>query len=216
MTNESLSLDATMEQSSSQLQIVACDMDLPFVRSTPLWKTIESMEVFQKIPQRPHFRPLWEDVKDYAREGLAIGKMVTFTNVVAKTCGLRFDDPISMIEDCLEILVELEPYGFEVEVVRERLTGLLSLKDKQTVLEEESKGAVEKVEENKIRGKKIEEEIDEFDRQLRELEDKRKQIMLKKEKKNSEIGVMKATVEKIEEEMKKIGAEFDRLAAAPF
>lgn len=30
----------------------------PFMKSSPIWKTIESMEIFEVIPQNPHFLPL--------------------------------------------------------------------------------------------------------------------------------------------------------------
>lgn len=52
----------------------------PFEKCSVAWKDIESMEVFREIPQKPHFLPLL-DVKETVREGMAIGYMVTFSNV---------------------------------------------------------------------------------------------------------------------------------------
>ncbi|KAJ9553712.1 hypothetical protein OSB04_017757 [Centaurea solstitialis] len=140
------SLEQSSKASERGLENVTCENaeNLPFVRSTPLWETLESMEAFIKLPQKPHFRPLLEGVKESAREGLAIGSMVTFSSVVEKTCGLRFDDERSRIEDCLETLVELERHGFEVEVIRDRLTRLLLIKDKEEELEDRWKGVEEK------------------------------------------------------------------------
>nr|XP_043618682.1 DUF724 domain-containing protein 2-like isoform X2 [Erigeron canadensis] len=204
--------------SERQLEIVTFDMDAdnwPFVRTTPLWQTIESLEAFRRFPQKPHFRSLLEGVKPGAREGLAIGTMVTFSTVVDKTRGLRFEDPKSTIEDCLETLVELESYGFDVEVIRERLTGLLLVKDKQEELDERSKGVEVKIEEM-VQGNSAVEEIEEIDRQIRELEERRGQLLLEKENRNSEINDMQAAWEGIEEDMRKIGAEFDELASAPW
>ncbi|KAI3741733.1 hypothetical protein L1987_59407 [Smallanthus sonchifolius] len=159
--------EGTVEQSSKanegQVEAVHCDMDfgnLPFVRITSLWKAIVSMEAFRMLPQKPHFRPLLEGVRVGVQEGLAIGTMVTFSTVVDKTCSLRFDDPRSTIDDYLETLVELENNGFDVEVIRERLTGLLLIKDKQEELEEQSKGIVEKIKEHDIQGKKIEDVVE--------------------------------------------------------
>lgn len=212
-----------MEQSSKaserHMEIVAYSdaENLPFVRSTPLWQTLESMEAFQKIPQRPHFRPLLEGVKESAREGVAIGTMVMFSTVVDKTRGLKFEDPRSVIEDCLETLVELEDNGFDVNVIRERLTGLLVQKNRYDELEEQSVRAAQEIKEHhNVQGKSVGEEIEEIDKQLRELEERRRQVLLKKEKRNSEIGVMKTTMEKIEQEMRDVAEEFDRLAATPF
>ncbi|XP_071718718.1 DUF724 domain-containing protein 7-like isoform X2 [Rutidosis leptorrhynchoides] len=211
-----------MEQSSKarekRMEIVAFSdgETLPFVRSTPLWKTLESMEAFQKIPQKPHFRPLLEGVKKSAREGVTFGMMVTFSTMVDKTRGLKFDDPRSEIEDCLETLVELEDNGFDVNVIRERLLGLLEQKDKNDELEERSKRVGEKIEEHrKIQGENVDEEMEELHRQLRELEERRRRVLLKKDKRNSEICVMKTKAEKIEREMREVCVEFDRLAATP-
>ncbi|PWA40740.1 Agenet-like domain-containing protein [Artemisia annua] len=198
---------------------IASDMDsenLPFVKSTPLWHTIESMEAFVKIPQKPHFRPLLEGVKENAREGLAIGTMVTFSTVVDKTYCLRFDNPRKAIEDCLETLVELDRNGFDVKVIRDRLTRLLLFRDKQVALEDQSKGFVEKLEEHKIQETTIDEEVDEIDRQIRQLEENSKRVLLKKEKLTSEIDAMKAAEEAIEKEIREVAAKFDGLAAACF
>ncbi|XP_024966668.1 DUF724 domain-containing protein 7-like isoform X4 [Cynara cardunculus var. scolymus] len=207
-------LEQSSKASERRLEIVTCEnaIILPFVRSTPLWQTIESMEAFRMIPQKPHFRPLLEGVKESAREGLAIGSMVTFSSVVEKTCGLRFDDGRSGIEDCLETLVELESHGFEVEVIRDRLTGLLLIKDKEEELEERWKGVGEKIEELKLEEKRMDEEIGEIDREIKELEERRRHLLLKKERRDSEVGVMKAAME---QEMRQVGVEFDGLAAAP-
>ncbi|KAJ6729340.1 AGENET DOMAIN-CONTAINING PROTEIN-RELATED [Salix viminalis] len=51
------------------------NQSVPFVKRSPVWNTIESMEVFQIIPQKPHFHPLTECKGEY-REGSAIGIMV--------------------------------------------------------------------------------------------------------------------------------------------
>ncbi|KAI7748437.1 hypothetical protein M8C21_007595 [Ambrosia artemisiifolia] len=212
--------EGTMEQSSNASEkfaiCVVGSEDLPFVRNVSLWKTIESMDAFRMLPQKPHFRPLLEGVKESAREGLAVGTMVTFSTVVDKTCGMRFDDPRSTIEDCLETLVELENNGFDVEVIRERLTRLLLIKDKQEELAERSKGVAEKIEEHTVQRKReCDDEMKAIDRRIKELKEKRKQVVLKKEKLKSEIGVMEAMSEEIEQEMREVGAEFDVLAATP-
>ncbi|GJR44091.1 agenet domain-containing protein [Tanacetum coccineum] len=204
--------------SERRLEAVTCDIyaeNLPFVKRTPLWHTIEAMEAFQKIPQNPHFRSLLEGVKESAREGLAIGTMVTFSTVVDWTSCLRFDDPRTAIEDSLETLVDLESNGFNVEVIRDRLTRLLLLKDKKEELEDRSKGVVEKLEEQKIQEKTINDEVDVIDTQIRQLEETRRKVLLKKEEWNLEVDAMKATEEAMEQKIMEVAAEFDGLAAAP-
>ncbi|KAI3718884.1 hypothetical protein L6452_19769 [Arctium lappa] len=46
----------------------------PFIKRSPIWVTIESMELYQNLPQKPHFSLLKNINKDY-REGLAIAHM---------------------------------------------------------------------------------------------------------------------------------------------
>ncbi|XP_071699571.1 DUF724 domain-containing protein 7-like [Rutidosis leptorrhynchoides] len=212
--------EQSSKSSEKRMEIVACfngEEPLPFAKSTLLWKTLESMEAFQKIPQQPHFRPLLKNVKESNQEGAAIGMMVMFSTVVDKTRGLKFDDPRGEIEDCLETLLELEDNGFNVNVIRERLKGLVGQKDTHDELAEESKRVVEKIEEHcKVLDESSDEEMEEIERQIRELEERKRQVLLKKEKRNLEIGVMKTTAEKIEREMREVNAEFDRLAATPF
>ncbi|KAI3679561.1 hypothetical protein L2E82_51224 [Cichorium intybus] len=191
--------------------------NLPFTITTPtLWKTIESMEAFRNIPQRPHFHPL-EGVKESGREGLAIGSMVTFSTVVDKTCALRFEDARSAIEDCLETLAELETHGFEVELIRDRLTRLLLIKDKQQELEERSKEITQKLEEARMQGNGMDIEIGEIDREITELEDRQRQLLSDKEKHESEMmGVSMAAVDGIHQQLREVGLEFHGLATAPF
>ncbi|KAM0071844.1 putative Agenet-like domain-containing protein [Helianthus debilis subsp. tardiflorus] len=213
---DSLVTEGTVEQSSKAIEGWLTSGNFPFIKSTTLWKTLESMDAFRMLPQKPHFRPLLEGVREGAQEGLAIGTMVTFSTMFDKTRSLRLDDPQSAIRDCLETLVELENNGFDVKALRERLTGLLLIKDKQEGLKEKSKGFVEKLEEDKTDGKRIEEEMEEINRQMRELEERRKQAMLKKEKRLSELRVMETVIDGMKQEIREVEAEFDELAAAPF
>ncbi|XP_076945162.1 DUF724 domain-containing protein 6-like [Bidens hawaiensis] len=208
-----LSVEGTVEESTSRTRVPPLDLgNLPFIRSMALWKTLESMEAFRKLPQKPHFRPLLDGVKEGAREGLAIAAMVNFATTVDQACSLKIDDPRSVIEDCLETLVELEDNGFAVEVLRQRLTSFLSIKEKHEKLVEQSEGIAEELEERKIQDKIIEVEIEEMNRQIKELDELKTSALVKKEKIISELDAM----EGIKQVMKEIGAEFDNLTKAPY
>ncbi|CAI9278816.1 unnamed protein product [Lactuca saligna] len=193
--------------------------NLPFKISSPtLWKTIESMDVLRKIPQKPHFRAL-EGVKESEREGVAIGSMVTFSRVVDKTCALRFEDPRSAIEECLETVAELELHGFQVELVRERLTQLLLIKEKQEeedLQQQRLKGITQKMEEAQMEGNRLDSEIDEIDRGIRDLEKRRRRLLSNKEKHDSQMGLIKAVGDRLHKHLTEVGLDFHCLAAAPF
>ncbi|CAL5433517.1 unnamed protein product [Camellia sinensis] len=188
------------------------NQNLPFVKTFPLWETIESMDVFQSMPQNPHFRPL-ESCKESAREGLAIGCMVTFSSVVKKTTELQFDGPRSSIEDCLETLLDLEGHGFDVKMLRDRLTGLLLIKDKQEFLQDQSKELESRIMAHSHEKSKIDEEIDEINKQIKELKEKRALAMSTMKIKDSEIVSLQSTMNDINEGIETIRLDFEELAA---
>ncbi|KAI3679080.1 hypothetical protein L6452_38388 [Arctium lappa] len=189
------------------------DGKLSFVKSSPLWETLETMEVFRMIPQNPHFRPL-NSLKESAREGQAISQMVNFSKVVENTSQLRFDSPRNAIEECLEVLVELESHGFDVKLIRDRLTGLLLIKDRQEAFEARWKEVGDKIEQENIEGRRNDEEIELLDKKIRELLERRSQVLSKKEKNGSELGGLEAEVDGIKEGLDEIRRKFDGLAAA--
>uniref|UniRef100_A0A5B7A9N5 Uncharacterized protein n=1 Tax=Davidia involucrata TaxID=16924 RepID=A0A5B7A9N5_DAVIN len=191
------------------------DRSLPFVKTFPLWEMIESMEVFRMMPQKPHFRPL-DSCKESSREGLAIGCMVTFSSVVKKISELHFDDPRSVFDDSYETLVNLENHGFDVKMVWDRLTGLLSIKDKQEQLQYQSKELRSQMVEHIHEKTKIDEEIDEIDKKIRELQEKRSSSMSMKKIKDSEIASLQSRVDAINEDIKSIQLDFEGLTAAPW
>ncbi|CAK9145243.1 unnamed protein product [Ilex paraguariensis] len=188
---------------------------LPFVKNTLLWQTIESMEVFERMPQKPHFHPL-VDCKESSREGLAIGSMVTFCSVVERTASLRFDGPRSSIEECLETLVELESHGFDVQVVRDRLTGLLLIKDKHVHLQDQIKDVESEMVDHNVEKTKIVEEIGEIEKQIEELQEKRARAISMKEVKDSEIATLQSRSDELNEGIRKAQGEFEGSASAPW
>ncbi|PQQ00957.1 DUF724 domain-containing protein 7 [Prunus yedoensis var. nudiflora] len=77
----------------------------PFVRTSPFWESIESMEIFKRFPQKPHFHPLVK-CKAVCREGSALGNMITFASLVEKTSKLQVGDPRDLFDSNLEALVD--------------------------------------------------------------------------------------------------------------
>ncbi|KAK2968316.1 hypothetical protein RJ640_021705 [Escallonia rubra] len=191
------------------------DEGLPFTKNTPLWRTVESMEVFRMMPQKPHFRPL-DCCKASSREGLAIGTMVTFSSLVEKASHLQFEDPRGVIEESLEALLELESYGFDVKAVRDRLTELLLIKDKHEQLQDQSKRLRHHITERELEKSKIDLEIRDIDMQIEELQKKHALAVSKKAAKDSEIASVALTVEGVNEVIRSARLEFEGLAASPW
>ncbi|PON42055.1 Agenet domain containing protein [Trema orientale] len=188
---------------------------LPFVKSSPLWKAVESMEVFGRMPQHPHFRPLYK-CKEECREGLAIGNMVTFAGLVDKISKLQFDDRGSIFYSTLESLLDLEKHGFNVAVLRSRVDELLSIKDRQDRFRDESKDAEKKITAHAGEKSKLAEEIDDISKKISELQEKHALIKSQMDIKDQEIAQLQQQVDTINQSINSARLDFEKLAAAPF
>lgn len=187
---------------------------LPFVKNTLLWSTVEAMDIFRRIPQKPHFNPL-EHCKESSREGLAIGYMVTFVSIVERTSRLHYDDPRSTFEEILETLSDLETHGFDVLVVRDRLTELLLMKDKQEKVDSQVGDIDTQLITHNVDKERIDGEIEEINKQIAELQDKLSLATSRKEAKEREIDGLRSRLLDIQADRKKTHTEFDSLASKP-
>ncbi|XP_058000630.1 DUF724 domain-containing protein 3 isoform X2 [Hevea brasiliensis] len=205
---------------SSAINVIV-DSDLvkiqttPFVKSSPIWKNVESLEAFQSLPQNPHFSPLI-DCKEASREGSAIGHMLTFATVVDKTSKLHVDDPRMLFYSYLETLADLEMLGFDVKAVVDRLNKLLSIKDRQEQLQDQSKNVDIQIAECDHEKAKVKEDIDAIDKKLREIEEQRAMKVAMKVMKDSEIIALQEDANAISEDIVKSRQDFESLAAAPW
>lgn len=109
---------------------------LPFEKHSSLWDTLENMEVFHTMPQNPHFAPLGQHGEAF-REGMAIGLMLTFSNVVAGIEKLDATDSVEKLALIYKTLIELEAHGFEVQCLRARLMELLKVKRNKEKLDDD-------------------------------------------------------------------------------
>lgn len=163
--------------------------NLPFVKNTILWKTIESMEVFQKMPQKPHFQPL-ENFKESSREGVAIGYMVTFSSLVERTSKLQINDPISTMFDIKESLVELEKHGFDVMAVEDSINKLLAMKNVEEKLVHDVSTLDDQITEHSHEITRIESDIEEINEHISVLQKKLSLAKSAKEKEDEEIAFL--------------------------
>lgn len=187
---------------------------LPFVKGSPVWKVIESMDVFKTMPQRPHFRPLYK-CKEECREGLAIGNMVTFSGLVDKIAKLRFDDRGNVFSSALESLLDLEKHGFNVTTLRGRVSELLSIKDRQERLCSESKDAESKMSQYAGEKTRLAEECEETAKKISELQEKHALIKSQMEAKEAEMAKLQQKVNVVEEGILSARGDFEKLVTAP-
>ncbi|XVF29315.1 hypothetical protein REPUB_Repub15cG0110300 [Reevesia pubescens] len=188
--------------------------DLPFVKSLPMWKTVESMEIFQVMPQNPHFHPLVK-MKEILREGLAIGHMLSFVSLVHRASNLTVADPRSIFTSILDALPDLEILGFDVKAVRVRTTDLLLMKDRHGHLQDHSKEVELQVMEHSGKLTKLNEEIDANSKMLRELEEKQALLLSRKKSEISQIRSLQESADVTTQDIQVVEYDFESLAGSP-
>ncbi|XVF72788.1 hypothetical protein PTKIN_Ptkin12aG0148100 [Pterospermum kingtungense] len=204
---ESLAIDARVRSPLDD------DRSLPFVKKSPIWRTIESMDVFQIVPQKPHFQPLAE-IREEFREGAAVGVMVTFASLFEKISMLHFADPRNTFDSILESLNDLEKHGFDVTLPRRRLNELLSIKE---VLEQhlgERITAEKEIIENTSEITKFDEEMQEIEKKITQLQERYAVMKSEKETKNLKIGSLKLHVDVLNELIQNASRDFGKTVTA--
>ncbi|KAF2559725.1 hypothetical protein F2Q68_00014275, partial [Brassica cretica] len=121
-------------------------MVLPFVRKSPCWQVLESVEILKSVPQHPHFSTLLK-CKEALREGEAIRAVINFAMLIK------------------EFFLMLEKYGFDITAPRAKIEKLLSIKESKTWALEELQVAERVMAEKDSKRRKLEDEIVELQRQ---------------------------------------------------
>lgn len=177
--------------------------NLPFMKNTVLWKTIESMDVFQRLPQKPHFLPLL-NFKESSREGLAIGYMVTFSSLVERASKLQLDDPVAVMEDIKETLTDLEKYGFTVGPIKESIDDLLAKKDEVGKLSDDVQTLRSKIKESSEVKTKKDKEVEEIKGYIQKLQKQLSEAESTKEKVAEEMAFLQVRLREKEDRMKNV------------
>ncbi|WCJ26740.1 protein of unknown function 724 1 [Euphorbia peplus] len=189
--------------------------EMPFVKSSSFWEYVDSLDVFKFLPQKPHFTPLFDCI-NATREGYAIGHMLNFANVVEKTSELKVEKSREVFDSYLEVLANLEMFGFDVKVVVERIYKLLSIKSQKEQLLNRSKGIDSKIAECNGEKAKVEEEINAINKMISELEERRAVKLSEKATKDSEINLLHNDASSISSNIVNLKLDFESQVAAPW
>ncbi|EOA20244.1 hypothetical protein CARUB_v10000545mg [Capsella rubella] len=176
-------------------------MVLPFEKKLPIWKTLESMEVFKTVPQSPHFSLLAE-TREESREMLAVGMMLTFSGLLEEVKLLPLSETISSFISVSKSLAELEKHGFNVKAAQLRIYKLLTIKSMQSKKKEELKGAKKATAEKESAKVENERKILELQRLNEEME--------------KEIAQSKSCEAKIVQQLDVVKLEFQATTSAPW
>ncbi|PIA47845.1 hypothetical protein AQUCO_01400438v1 [Aquilegia coerulea] len=191
------------------------DESLPFVKHPDLWESVESLEVFQRMPQKPHFRPL-KQYEEETREGYAIANMLNFANLVQKTLKAKLDEPRSVYESRLKILADLEEHGFTVQPIRAVLEGILNMKASYTELDDKTKKAEKEFVEEKGKLVEVEESIVEVEDYITQLNIKLQTLVKDKEMRSSTIAERQRKVAEFQEHIQGVKLDFEKMVASMF
>nr|TKW01166.1 hypothetical protein SEVIR_8G161500v2 [Setaria viridis] len=131
---------ATGSSIPSQLAVSQIsDLQIPFVKRLPaIWSIFEDLDMFKKVPQRPHFFPLQEYLPGL-REDRALGFMLSIATSAESTSKLSIEDRMEMFENNINELRHLEKYVFTVQHLLHYLNKLLQIKSDYTKNLEEKK-----------------------------------------------------------------------------
>ncbi|XP_078180087.1 uncharacterized protein LOC144574089 isoform X2 [Carex rostrata] len=108
--------------------ISGCSTTPSLQKTSPFWQPVESLELFTHTPQQPHFKKL-DGYCDVIRDGMALGLMIAYANLVDSLKNLSFDDDVAVIEEKFTCLETLEENGFNVDLIRTRLNRILQIKN---------------------------------------------------------------------------------------
>ncbi|XP_010523908.1 PREDICTED: DUF724 domain-containing protein 2-like isoform X1 [Tarenaya hassleriana] len=187
----------------------------PFVKRSPIWETVESMEAFKSVPQRPHFSPLLETREEY-REGSAIGMMVTFSGLIEKVNNLLLDDPRSTLEGVKECLIDVQKHGFDAISPLCRVNELLCIKDQQMQTLDRIKNVKREIEEQQKKSHKCKEDVEGITNKILELQGQQAAMMKLMESMVTETARLQSEAASLDQTIQNIEHEFQKTITAPW
>ncbi|XP_035840775.1 DUF724 domain-containing protein 8-like, partial [Helianthus annuus] len=124
---------------------------------------------------------------------------------------IKLNDPVDIINDNLEVLVDLEAHGFDVDLIRCRLNELLSLKSKagqhEDTLKELEKRSYEKL--------VIEKEMDQLKAEMEKLQEKMMHAEIMRKAKEEELVRLQSNLHPDFTQINDWELAFGKLAATP-
>ncbi|XP_070027404.1 DUF724 domain-containing protein 6-like isoform X1 [Nicotiana tabacum] len=189
---------------------------LPFQKSSTVWISLESMEIFAKFPQNPHFSPLAEH-EEVKREELALQKMLKYAFLGDKISKLTIADLKNsmVINDILTCLKDLEECGFDIMQIKRPLYDLLN-SERQIQFQNKFDEIKGRIRDYNLEREEAEQEISKTAMKVKDLE---KELMSAKkmiEMKDQVIFVLRSEESAIRDEIRQVQLDFERTAASPF
>ncbi|WVZ51245.1 hypothetical protein U9M48_002405 [Paspalum notatum var. saurae] len=142
-----------------------------FTKKSAMWPLVEAMDAFKEVPQQPHFLPLREFDSDM-REGMALGMMLSFVDVLKSTRAASIDNDMEWFEAKIRALCHLSANGFNVQSLQSTLTMLVQVKSNRSKYLKEMDELKAKLVVKTTSSAQIGSQIDAKDKAIAELERK--------------------------------------------
>ncbi|XP_066311976.1 uncharacterized protein [Miscanthus floridulus] len=179
------------------------------------------MEVFEKLPQNPHFRKAWNCPPEL-RGGRAIGLMVSFADMAESIKNMRIQDEPRLYEEKMSILLDMEEEnGFEAGPLKVRLHNLLCTRTCQINLKSRKVRLEKEIFEIEAINCGCEQRLKVLDMCVMGMEEKKYQEMkaslgMQKTENCSSISKLQVDLCQVEESLKYAEADFCSIATAPW
>ncbi|XP_009629890.1 DUF724 domain-containing protein 6-like isoform X2 [Nicotiana tomentosiformis] len=189
---------------------------LPFQKNSTVWSSLESMEIFAKFPQNPHFSPLAEH-EEMKREELALQKMLKYAFLGDKISKLTIADLKNsmVINDILTCLKDLEECGFDVMQIKCPLDDLLN-SERQIQFQNKFDEIKGRIRDCNLEREEAEKEISKIAMKVKDLEKELRSAKERIEMKDQVIFELRSEESGIRDEIRQVQLDFERTVASPF
>lgn len=196
------------------------DLSTAFSTTSLLLMPNDKMEVFQKLPQIPHFREAWNCPPEL-REGRALGLMVCFANMAKSIKDMRIQEEPRLYQEKMNILLEMEENGFETGPLKVRLHNLLCTRNHHMNLKSRKVRLEKEILEIEAINCGLEQRLKFLDMCIMGMEEKKHQEMkgsldMQKTENCSLISKLQVYLCQVEESLKYAEADFCSIATAPW
>ncbi|CAL4975904.1 unnamed protein product [Urochloa decumbens] len=191
-----------------------------FSTSSLLLMPVHRKEIFERLPQIPHFREVWNCAPEF-REGKALGLMISFANMAESIQNMRVQDEARLYQEKMCSLLDLEENGFEVGPLKDRLNNLLCTRNRHVNLKNKKASLEMEILETEAANCGLEQQLKFLDMLIMGMEEQRYQEMkasfeMKKAANHSSISKLQVNLRQVEESLAAVEADFCSIAAAPW
>ncbi|KAJ1283921.1 hypothetical protein BS78_03G164200 [Paspalum vaginatum] len=189
-----------------------------FSTTSLLLMSNHKMEVFNKLPQNPHFREACDCPPEF-REGRALGLMLSFANMAESIRNMRIQDGQQHYQEKMNSLLDLEGNGFDVRALKIRLDNLLRVRNHHIHLKSRKESLEKEIFEMKGVNCALERHLKFLDSIMwvaKKYQEMKTSVGIQKAANCSSISKLQVDLHQVEESLVSAEANFCSIAAAPW